>query len=420
VLRSRDFPRKKANLVFDADFRAFGTARVRNAAGEGRFGPVFTAVDVTEEGAGRPVVVRTVSLALTDTQRAALLEAFTAVCEAPLDHPGILKPLASGLNGDTPYIVHAWGAGDSLETRLTREGALPLDVLLPPLTRAAGAIDFAAAAGIHHGTLTPADIYLGEDEAAVAGFGLAQALVAAGIDVEMRNDVEALARIAYAAMGEPPLRLEVPGTALAFVAQLQGAHLAPSTSAAAHEPVLVAPVAQVSEPVAVGESPEPRRSGWPLSRAVAVALLAGAVGLAAGYVARDAADDRPIVVPAPTATSGSGGPMVRGSGGPAVPAPQPPVPSEPRPPGASAPAPGPTDPRTSEPSDLRTTLEIASRPPGAQVFVDGRLVGTTPLRQEVAPGSHAVRLALPAHRPWVTRVDVARGEQARVAGSLER
>jgi hypothetical protein len=373
------------------------------------------------------VVVRTVRLTLTGTQRVALLEAFAAVCEAPLDHPGILKPLASGLNGDTPYIVHAWGAGESLDTRLTREGALPLDVLLPPLTRAAGAIDFAAAAGIHHGTLTPADIYLGDDQAAVAGFGIAQALVAAGIDVEMRSDVEALARIAYAAMGEPPLRLEVPGTALAFVAQLQAAHQA-AAAPAADEPALVAPFADVVEPVETAEPPEPRRTGWPLSRAVAVALLAGAVGLAAGYVARDAADDRPIVVPAPTATSGSEGPEVRGAGGPEVRASDAPVQRDPQPSGpdlgprgpSDPRPPGPSEPRTLGPPDLRSTLEVVSRPPGAQVFVDGRLLGTTPLRQEVAPGSHAVRLVLPAHQPWVTRVDVARGEQARVAGSLER
>jgi hypothetical protein len=62
-----------------------------------------------------------------------------------------------------------------------------------------------------------------------------------------------------------------------------------------------------------------------------------------------------------------------------------------------------------------------SRPSGAQVFVDGRFVGTTPLRlSDVAAGSHAVRIALPGHRRWVTSVNVSPGERSRVAASLER
>lgn len=66
-------------------------------------------------------------------------------------------------------------------------------------------------------------------------------------------------------------------------------------------------------------------------------------------------------------------------------------------------------------------VEVVSRPSGAQVFLDGRLVGRTPLLlSPVAAGSHAVRLALPGHQRWVTTVDVEPGAHARVAASLER
>jgi hypothetical protein len=68
-----------------------------------------------------------------------------------------------------------------------------------------------------------------------------------------------------------------------------------------------------------------------------------------------------------------------------------------------------------------TSMEVISRPAGAQVYVDGRLVGKTPLvLPEVNPGDHAVQIALPGHQRWVTRVSVSPGSRARVAASLER
>jgi serine/threonine protein kinase len=66
-------------------------------------------------------------------------------------------------------------------------------------------------------------------------------------------------------------------------------------------------------------------------------------------------------------------------------------------------------------------LQVDSRPRGAQVFVDGRLVGITPLLlSDVRPGTHAVRIDLRGHRRWVASVDVGPGERQRVAASLER
>ncbi len=65
-------------------------------------------------------------------------------------------------------------------------------------------------------------------------------------------------------------------------------------------------------------------------------------------------------------------------------------------------------------------LFVLSRPSGAQVFVDERLVGTTPLSlSDVAAGTHAVQITLPGHQRWTTAVSVRGGESARVAASLE-
>jgi len=66
-------------------------------------------------------------------------------------------------------------------------------------------------------------------------------------------------------------------------------------------------------------------------------------------------------------------------------------------------------------------LQVASRPSGAQVFVDDVRVGVTPMSlAEVSAGSHRVRIELPGFRRWATAVNVETGARARVGASLER
>ena len=65
-------------------------------------------------------------------------------------------------------------------------------------------------------------------------------------------------------------------------------------------------------------------------------------------------------------------------------------------------------------------VEFVSRPAGARIYVDGRLVGATPLTLEtIAAGARAVRLQLDGYRPWATTVNLVPGQRARLAASLE-
>jgi hypothetical protein len=67
------------------------------------------------------------------------------------------------------------------------------------------------------------------------------------------------------------------------------------------------------------------------------------------------------------------------------------------------------------------SMQILSRPSGAQVFVDGRVIGRTPLViPDVRSGSHDVRLELSGFRRWTTSVQVTPGNRTRVAASLEQ
>ncbi len=70
---------------------------------------------------------------------------------------------------------------------------------------------------------------------------------------------------------------------------------------------------------------------------------------------------------------------------------------------------------TSRPGAKTGVLRVESRPSGAAVLIDGRVVGTTPLQiSDLEPGQHQVRLELPGHRPWATTHDHRRrAERAR-------
>jgi hypothetical protein len=66
-------------------------------------------------------------------------------------------------------------------------------------------------------------------------------------------------------------------------------------------------------------------------------------------------------------------------------------------------------------------LIVESRPAGAKVFVDGRLVGTTPTSVAgIAAGEHAVRLEHEGYRDWSSSVRIEGSEPSRVTASLER
>jgi hypothetical protein len=73
-------------------------------------------------------------------------------------------------------------------------------------------------------------------------------------------------------------------------------------------------------------------------------------------------------------------------------------------------------------ADRRTgRLIVESRPAGAQVFLDGRLVGITPLSlDEVPVGDHAVHLDRDGYQRWSSAIRIVASERNRVAASLDR
>jgi hypothetical protein len=66
------------------------------------------------------------------------------------------------------------------------------------------------------------------------------------------------------------------------------------------------------------------------------------------------------------------------------------------------------------------TITVDSTPRGARVRVDGRLIGTTPLRwPDASPGTHEVQIELAGYRLATVPVLVRAGDAARVSLSLQ-
>jgi hypothetical protein len=87
--------------------------------------------------------------------------------------------------------------------------------------------------------------------------------------------------------------------------------------------------------------------------------------------------------------------------------------------GTASPIPAPSTPATM--GRYSGDLVIESKPPGAKVYVDNKLAGTTPLSVPNVPaGSHAVRLERDGYRRWSSSVRVVAAERNRVTASLER
>ena len=66
------------------------------------------------------------------------------------------------------------------------------------------------------------------------------------------------------------------------------------------------------------------------------------------------------------------------------------------------------------------SLAVQSRPPGAQVTVDGTLVGVTPLVVTLQVGRHQVLIQGDGYQTWMTSAEVTMSERAQVNASLER
>ena len=69
-------------------------------------------------------------------------------------------------------------------------------------------------------------------------------------------------------------------------------------------------------------------------------------------------------------------------------------------------------------ADAAAQIEIASTPPGADIEIDGKFVGSTPSSVNVSSGEHTVKLTKSGYASWERRVTITSGS-IRIAPDLE-
>ncbi len=160
-------------------------------------GPVFRAHDPAE---GRLVAIKAFQLDLTPAQAADFVRALDELPGRGLEHPSIAAPVAAGLEGTTPWLAQAYVPAESLDSALRQYGPAPVADALAVITQLAGALDFAAAAGVLHGALHPRDVLVAPDDTHLIDIGVAPALEAVGGRAPIRRPYSAPERIDGAAI----------------------------------------------------------------------------------------------------------------------------------------------------------------------------------------------------------------------------
>ncbi|HET6700931.1 MAG TPA: protein kinase [Gemmatimonadaceae bacterium] len=95
---------------------------------------------------------------------------------AQLQHPHILPILAAGNRGDFLYYIMPYVPGESLRSRLRREGRLGVQDAARMLSEIADALAYAHGEGVIHRDIKPENILLEGKHAVIADFGIAHAL----------------------------------------------------------------------------------------------------------------------------------------------------------------------------------------------------------------------------------------------------
>jgi serine/threonine-protein kinase len=96
-----------------------------------------------------------------------------------LTHPHVLGVYDSGETNGVLYYVMPYVEGETLRTRLVREGALPVGDAVRLLRELADALAYAHGHGVMHRDLKPENVLLSAGHAVIADFGIAKAIAVA-------------------------------------------------------------------------------------------------------------------------------------------------------------------------------------------------------------------------------------------------
>jgi serine/threonine-protein kinase len=267
-----------------------GRYEIEHEIAQGGMSTVYLARDVRHD--------RHVAIKVLRQELAAAVGADRFLAEirvtASLQHPHILPLFDSGSAGDLLWYAMPFVEGETLRSRLAREGRLPVDQALRLVREMADALEHAHAQGVIHRDVKPENVLLQGGHALVADFGIALALEQAGGErltrtgialgtpqymapeqasgeraIDARADVYALGAVLHEMLvGQSPF------SASSRAAVLWRVRNEPATALATHR-IDVAPFLDAAVQRALAKRPEDRFSS---AAAFAAALTAPAAG----------------------------------------------------------------------------------------------------------------------------------------------
>jgi len=149
-----------------------GGCRVERLIGRGGMAMVYKAIQLSLE---RPVALKVLAPKLA--RRTRFVERFDqeATALSQLYHPNIVHIFHRGCEGDTYYFVMEYVDGESLRSRLRREGRLSLEEAVAIADQVADGLEAAHRAGVLHRDIKPENILITRDGTAkLSDFGIAR------------------------------------------------------------------------------------------------------------------------------------------------------------------------------------------------------------------------------------------------------
>lgn len=165
----------------------------------GSMSRVFVAMD---RNLGREIIVKVLSLELAADLS---VDRFRREIQlaARLQHPHIIPLLSAGEVDGAPYFTMPFVEGESLRTKLSRVGELPVGEAVRILREVASALSYAHKHGVAHRDIKPDNVMLSDEFALVTDFGVAKALsdssVAPGVAITLTGVGVTLGTPAYMA-----------------------------------------------------------------------------------------------------------------------------------------------------------------------------------------------------------------------------
>ncbi len=231
---------------------------VEHEVGQGGMAIVYLARDPKHQ---RPVAIKVLHPQLTETMAAARFLREVTIA-ANLTHPHILPLHDSGEADGFLFYVMPYIEGESLRTKLAREGKLSVAETARILQQVADALSYAHNRGIVHRDIKPENIMLTGRNAVVMDFGIAKAVTAA-TDSDQTESLPGLTSVgvvigtpAYMApeqaMGDPNVDHRVDIYALGVMAYEMLTGRQPFTGQTAQE-VLTAQITQSPDPMTAAD-----------------------------------------------------------------------------------------------------------------------------------------------------------------------